>query len=339
MADLKDFANTASGNTFLFEEPNVAAGNVNDGVREFMAAVRRQHESAEWRDMGHTPTFVSGSTFRVSGDRTSTYLVNRPVRLSDTSTLYGVVTAVSYSAPDTSVTVSLDSGSMSVSLNAVAVGVTPSNASIPLQAVRGAGTVSNVGLAMPAEFSVASSPVTGSGTLTVTKANQTANQVYVGPASGGAAPPGFRALVSDDLPTASDTTQGAVELATKAEAEAANTALVAALNQLHNHPGVAKAWACFNGGSGSVLSSYGVTSVTRNSAGLYTVVLSRTMASGNYAIIALGSQATGSAIVVQVSRGTTPTSTGFQLQSFTTGNAANNIDSDLVYFSVFGTLA
>jgi hypothetical protein len=53
---------------------------------------------------------------------------------------------------------------------------------------------------MPTEFSVAGSPVTVSGTLAVTKANQSANRVYAGPSSGGAAAPTFRALVSADLP-------------------------------------------------------------------------------------------------------------------------------------------
>jgi hypothetical protein len=64
----------------------------------------------------------------------------------------------------------------------------------------GLGTVTSVALTMPTEFSVSGSPVTTAGTLAVTKANQAANQVYAGPATGAAAPPGFRALVAADLP-------------------------------------------------------------------------------------------------------------------------------------------
>jgi hypothetical protein len=63
-----------------------------------------------------------------------------------------------------------------------------------------AASVSSVGLTMPGEFSVSGSPITTSGTLAVSKANQSANQVYAGPASGGAGAPGFRALVLADLP-------------------------------------------------------------------------------------------------------------------------------------------
>lgn len=64
----------------------------------------------------------------------------------------------------------------------------------------GGGSITSVGLTMPAEFTVSGSPVTTSGTLAVSKVNQNANIVYAGPSSGGAAAPGFRALVAADLP-------------------------------------------------------------------------------------------------------------------------------------------
>lgn len=63
----------------------------------------------------------------------------------------------------------------------------------------GTGTVTSVGLTMPAEFAVAGSPVTTSGTLAVTSANENANTVWAGPTSGAAAAPTFRALVIGDI--------------------------------------------------------------------------------------------------------------------------------------------
>ena len=66
----------------------------------------------------------------------------------------------------------------------------------------GLGTVTSVGLTMPAQFTVASSPVTTSGTLAVTLNTQTANSVFAGPVSGGAVAPTFRFLSSADIPTA-----------------------------------------------------------------------------------------------------------------------------------------
>lgn len=64
----------------------------------------------------------------------------------------------------------------------------------------GGGSVSSVALSMPAEFSVAGSPVTSSGTFAVSKAIQNANTLYAGPTTGAAAAPGFRSMVAADLP-------------------------------------------------------------------------------------------------------------------------------------------
>jgi hypothetical protein len=69
----------------------------------------------------------------------------------------------------------------------------------------GSGTVTSVGLTMPAIFSVTGSPVTGSGTLAATLANQSANLVWAGPSTGAAAAPTFRSLVYADLPTSAAT--------------------------------------------------------------------------------------------------------------------------------------
>ena len=65
------------------------------------------------------------------------------------------------------------------------------------------GTVTSVGLSLPAQFTVTNSPVTSSGTLTGSWNNQTANFVLAGPTTGAAAVPTFRALVSGDIPSLS----------------------------------------------------------------------------------------------------------------------------------------
>lgn len=64
---------------------------------------------------------------------------------------------------------------------------------------KGPGTVTSVGLADGIVFSVTGSPVTSSGTLQLNLLTQSANAVFVGPASGGPATPTFRALVAADL--------------------------------------------------------------------------------------------------------------------------------------------
>lgn len=63
------------------------------------------------------------------------------------------------------------------------------------------GTVTSVGLSLPATFTVSNSPVTASGTLTAVYATQAANLVFAGPSSGGAVAPTFRALAAADIPT------------------------------------------------------------------------------------------------------------------------------------------
>jgi hypothetical protein len=72
------------------------------------------------------------------------------------------------------------------------------------------GTVTSVALTVPAEFSVAGSPITGAGTLAVSKATQNANLVYAGPVTGSAAVPVFRSLVAADLPLFTSSLAGAV---------------------------------------------------------------------------------------------------------------------------------
>lgn len=64
----------------------------------------------------------------------------------------------------------------------------------------GTGTVTSVALSLPAELTVSGSPVTTSGTLSATWANQTAAKVLASPASSTGAP-SFRALESTDLPS------------------------------------------------------------------------------------------------------------------------------------------
>jgi hypothetical protein len=61
------------------------------------------------------------------------------------------------------------------------------------------GTVTSVGLSLPGIFNVSGSPVTTSGILNATLANQAQNTFFAGPTTGSAAPT-FRSLVAGDIP-------------------------------------------------------------------------------------------------------------------------------------------
>jgi hypothetical protein len=64
----------------------------------------------------------------------------------------------------------------------------------------GTGSVTSVGLSLPAIFTVTNSPVTGSGTLTGSLASQAANIVFASPDAASGTPT-FRSLVATDIPT------------------------------------------------------------------------------------------------------------------------------------------
>lgn len=81
--------------------------------------------------------------------------------------------------------------------------------------VSSGGTVTSVSVVAPIEFVVTGSPITGSGTITLTKAVESANTVYAGPTTGISAQPTFRTLVTADIPAldASKITTGTLPIA------------------------------------------------------------------------------------------------------------------------------
>ena len=113
-------------------------GDVNNVIRQNMADIRSWYQAAAWIDLGDTPTYASTTTFTVPGDQTAFYTVNRRIRCTDATTLYGYISSSVYVA-STTVTVVLDSGSLSASLTAVAVSlIDPANYPIAAEGISGA---------------------------------------------------------------------------------------------------------------------------------------------------------------------------------------------------------
>jgi len=71
-----------------------------------------------WNLYSGTPTQTSATTFTVTGDQRTTFAVGTRLKFTDASTLYGQVTSVAYTTL-TTVTVTLDTGSLSGSLTEV----------------------------------------------------------------------------------------------------------------------------------------------------------------------------------------------------------------------------
>lgn len=139
MAGLKSWSTTPANNATVGSiswAEGQAPSTVNDSARQTMADIRSWYETTEWRDFGDTPTRTGNTTFTVSGDQTLTYTANRRIKCTDSSTLYGSIASSLYSAPNTTVTVTLDSGNLSASLSAVAVGPDPTTQSIDYRAIK-----------------------------------------------------------------------------------------------------------------------------------------------------------------------------------------------------------
>jgi hypothetical protein len=132
---IEDWSTTPASNNAAV--PNgwpegMAPSGVNDSARQMMADLRTWYEDAQWIDYGHVPTRTGNTTFTIPTDVTATYTVGRRIKATDSSTIYGTITASSYGAPNTTVTISSDSGNLSASLTAVAIGdLTPTSNAIP----------------------------------------------------------------------------------------------------------------------------------------------------------------------------------------------------------------
>ena len=78
----------------------------------------------QWLVYQATPTYVSATSFTVSGDQTQTFQVGRRLKSTNTGgTIYSTITGSVYSSPNTTVTVRNDSGTLDSGLSQVSYGV------------------------------------------------------------------------------------------------------------------------------------------------------------------------------------------------------------------------
>ncbi len=100
---------------------------------------------------------------------------------------------------------------------------------------------------------------------------------------------------------------------------------------------LAKAWANWAGSSGSINSSFNVSSITRNSLGVYTVNITSALNNANYAVICGTSSADGNndGGWMGIKNGTSLSTTSFQLA--TDGRAVGEYDPTYAMVAVFTT--
>lgn len=166
---IKDYSTTASSNTALFPE-GMSPATVNNSARQVQADVRAFYEDPEWRDYGNTPTYVSTTSFTIAGDVTARYTVGSRIRMygSIMGTFYGTIATSAYSAPNTTIAVTMDSGALTSNLSAVALGYNATGLPIPVAALKGDFTnavkfTNKVSFPDDGELTIASGAVTITG--------------------------------------------------------------------------------------------------------------------------------------------------------------------------------
>ena len=141
---IKNYSTTASSNTAV-NGSSLAEGMspsaVNNSMREIVKDIRDGFNDKEWfilgdGDQGTTFTRASASSITVASDISSSHHVGRRVKVvgSNTGTIYGKIATSSYSSPNTTITFTFDSGTISSSDTTVDVyvGSTFSNPATPV---------------------------------------------------------------------------------------------------------------------------------------------------------------------------------------------------------------
>jgi hypothetical protein len=136
MANLRRWSSSASGNSTVAGGSNTinfaegqAPGSVNNSARELMAQIRSIYTPDEWGWVEHSATasVASQTAFKLAGNQTSAWTANRRWRLkSGSTTRYGTVVSSSFTT-ETTITVTVDSGSLSASHTLAAISAVDGN--------------------------------------------------------------------------------------------------------------------------------------------------------------------------------------------------------------------
>lgn len=176
MTGIELYSTTAANNNAAV--PNgfpegMAPSGVNDAARQMMAAIRTWYENAEFINLGHVPTYVSGTSFTVATDLTTTYQVGRRMKLVGTTpfTLYATIATSTYSSPNTTITLTMDSGTIDSSISAISVSINSvTNKSITTSMISGTlGDVTGQASSVDSEIALFS----GTGGKTIKRATGT----------------------------------------------------------------------------------------------------------------------------------------------------------------------
>lgn len=173
---IKNYSTTASSNTSVNGSSiseGMAPSAVNNSMREIVKDIRDGFNDKEWFILGDgdgttTFSYASSTSVTVASDITSSHHAGRRVKIygANTGTIYGKIATSSYSSPNTTLTFTLDSGTISSSDTTldVYVGSTYSNPATPV--IDEDNMASNSAILPPSQQSVKA--YVDSGTVTLT---------------------------------------------------------------------------------------------------------------------------------------------------------------------------
>ena len=176
MSKVKTWSTTAASNNATPPDgwpENMLPSQVNNSARTMMAEIREVWNDKEWFELGSgtgtsNATRASTTSITIAADVTSTYHVGRRVKIygANTGTIYGKILTTAYSAPNTTVSFTLDSGTIhsSDTTPRVWVGSTYVGPAIPV--VDEDNMASNSAVIPPSQQSVKAYSDSGTQTMT-----------------------------------------------------------------------------------------------------------------------------------------------------------------------------
>jgi len=101
--------------------------------------------------------------------------------------------------------------------------------------------------------------------------------------------------------------------------------------------GIAKAWVSFVGSTAAIRGSYNVSSITRSSAGNYTVNFTTAMPDANYSCVASATQTSNGSVYLFINTGGAPTTSScFVFMTQSGSGTGSQVDASIVNVSISG---